>query len=130
MFLRWFGDPAVFMASRPFHERIATPIGTKCLECDKPIAERDRGYVAPCTPRLWGHWQLMADGQTHTVCSYHLACFLAVVENGQTDGTMISHRMEGATSSEGMIGYSGPLAPPVEEKNEETHQPGRGWKRA
>jgi hypothetical protein len=93
--LHWFGNEpwSLFCEGVP---RTHAPYGTKCLECGEQIKGADRGVVAPCSPRTWGHWWLQEDDREYSVCSYHLVCWLEQVSNGVTDGTTIQLRAEGA----------------------------------
>ena len=130
MHIRWFGTPwNEFLCKED--RKIDTPTGTKCLECEKKIGERDRGVVCCWSPRIWGHWQLVADGNLVSVCSYHLACFLAAVPGGMTEGTRIEERSRGATAVPitDETEESFPIPDQALEEIEERHQPGRGWRK-
>lgn len=82
----WFGEPIWNSTFVREDNQVNRPTGSKCLECTKPIGERDRGMVVVCSSKNWGGWDLVLDGHLYHVCSYHLTCFLSVCENGELMG--------------------------------------------
>lgn len=137
MRIRWFGAEPWNTVLCEEEYKVDTPVGTKCLECTKPIGVRDRGIVTECSPRIWGHWTLKHGDKLLSVCSYHLACFLAVVEGGHVEGTRIEERSHGAqTTLVQVINTSTPtFTQPIDDLGVDEHQdledaePGKGWKR-
>lgn len=132
MRIRWFGNPSwkAPVCEKKFH--INTPVGSKCLECGKPIGEKDRGVVTGAGEGVWGTWQLITGNINYRVCSYHLSCFMAVVVGGVTDGTPIGHRMVDAVEFP-VETYNGADVQLIEEDSiedtrEETARRGAGWK--
>lgn len=94
----WFGSSWNAPICDPEFET-DVPVGTKCMECEKVIKETDRGVVTSCSPSIWGHWELEAEGRNRYVCSYHLSCFLAIVTGGQIEGTRVAQRAQGVETS-------------------------------
>jgi len=51
--VKWFGDPwptdelRASVCESP-NDRVGTPEGERCLWCEEPIAENDRGIIMPC----------------------------------------------------------------------------------
>lgn len=134
MHIRWFGKESwkAPVCDKNFH--IDTPVGSKCLECNKPIKETDRGVVTGAGAGVWGSWQLISDKMIYRVCSYHLSCFMAVVVGGVTDGTPVGHRMVDAeeipsTNSENE-GKQLIDEEQYEDTREEVAERGAGWKKA
>ena len=133
MRVKWFGDPWPNALHRaPICEsdadRVEIPVGSKCLDCEKAIVERDRGVITACSPNIWGSWELTWNGKIFRVCSYHLSCWLSSVVGEKMSGEILA-RMNGATEkavpvSVGEISDE-KLAEVMEEWSEGT--PGRGW---
>lgn len=133
MHVRYFGEPwpnaenpAPVCADDTY--KIATPVGTKCIQCGKKITEKDRGVVTAASPRLWEHWHLAVTGYLHTVVTYHLSCFLEVVLGGEIAGTVVEQRARGAEQHPLEEGETAPAPQVEDEAAEETHQPGKGWR--
>jgi len=138
MRIRWFGTEPWNTTLCEDDYRVDVPVGTKCLECAKPIGASDRGVVAACSPRVWGHWTLRHCDQLLSVCSYHLSCFLAIVEGGKIEGTRVEERSRGAQAT-----LSGPINTSIPDRIQPTSilgvddgpeptedaVPGRGWRR-
>ena len=135
----WFGDPWPSWEKRsPICSDdelwVVVPDGIKCIECSKRLTnERDHGVVTGCNPSIWGHFALeLSDGGVLSACAYHLACYLAVVCGGVTEGTRVEERQRGArtikphtpmTTSEYNRIYAD-LGP-----GGESATPGGGWKK-
>lgn len=135
---RWFGaEPWNTTLCDPDYH-VPAPVGTKCLECTKPVKPQDRGVITACSPRIWGHWTLRHNDQHLSVCSYHLGCFLAIVTGEETEGTRVEERARGAQATlatpinTSVPDFTQPTPeigvddqpPPLEDA-----EPGRGWKR-
>lgn len=130
MQVRWFGQSWNASVCLP-NNKVDIPVGTKCLECNKKITERDRGLITACSGRLWGSWQLAIGGYLHQVCSYHLACFLELVVGGQVEDTEVERRMRGATSmviDEPIKDGAMLIEEQIADTAEEEHVRGRGWR--
>lgn len=129
MHLRWFGTSwNAPVCDEEYHTR--TPVGSKCVECSKKIVENDRGIVAAAGPGVWGTWDLATEGFLYRVCSYHLACFMAIVVGGEIEGTRVAERARGGT--EIPIETYGPEdVQLIEEEHEDTRDEdataGKGW---
>lgn len=69
--MKWFGKNwgAPICASE---DRVATPVGTPCLDCNEPIAEGDQGVVMPFT-------DVVDDVIVSRLVANHLDCFLKSV---------------------------------------------------
>ncbi len=83
MHIRWFGEPWNNTLCAETEYQIPAPVESKCIECTRPIEEKDRGVVTACSPSIWGSWDLLVDNQSRSVCSYHLLCFLEQVVGGE-----------------------------------------------
>lgn len=131
----WFGTVWNSPLLREGYE-IRVPVRTKCLGCNKPITESDRGAVTPCSARVWGYWEMQFGEYVYSVCSYHLSCFLEEVVGGDIGGEIL-HRIQGAPEPKPAPGFRGQDIQfadeadqditPIEE--EQTHEPGKGWGR-
>jgi hypothetical protein len=137
MRVRWFGEPWGISGRAPICEdeyHIATPVGTKCLECTKLIGERDQGVVTACSPGIWGSWVLTIvvhpddvslaygvdyPGTEVQVCSYHLHCWLKEVVGGVMSEKILA-RMEYRVGDDEIVPVQSPGL-------EEDATPGRGW---
>ncbi len=115
----WFGEEGWQGTLCTPETHVDRPQGT-CIECGDPIRDTDRGVIAPCSPRIWDHWILEHNGKTYSVCSYHLGCWMRIVENGSTEGTRVAERALGATSGGGQ-------SSPVETSHTEDAEMGGGW---
>ncbi len=129
MQVRWFGDSWGAPICDPDY-KIDRPVGTKCLECARPITGRDRGVVTACSSNIWGSWNFPVEGGSYRVASYHLTCFLDQVIGGEWSTKMLS-RMNGPQRE--TLGTDGVLDnvpdDPEQVEDVEEPQPGRGWGR-
>lgn len=88
--MRWFGSawPSAELRAPICDDdayKVATPTGLKCLYCEQPIEEDDRGLVMACniskrpefTFTIWASWD-EGDPELHLtqVCVYHLDCLV------------------------------------------------------
>lgn len=60
--MKWFGEPWNCRACDPA-EKIATPVDAFCIQCERPVLERDQGLVLPFSA-------------PPGFAIYHLDCFL------------------------------------------------------
>lgn len=65
--MKWFGESWGAPACDP-DRHVDTPVGEKCLRCQRAIAEDDQGFMMP----------LVTMTET-TVCAYHVDCLIAAV---------------------------------------------------
>lgn len=120
--MRWFGESW----NAPMNdesERADVPVGTKCLLCNKPIAETDKGIITACSPSIWGSWDLQTDGWVYRVCSYHLLCWYREVVGGEITGEVLA-RIQGGTAKKATAEEPVEVTEPPEE--DEHVSPG-GW---
>lgn len=71
--MMWFGTPRGARYESEC-ERIDTPLLTRCIWCDEPIAPDDDGLVLPFGGRL--------DAQASQHAAYHYACFRRTLIGG------------------------------------------------
>lgn len=65
--MMWFGESWGAPVCEP-EQHTSTPVGRICIECDKPVADGDTGFVTPLA---------RPDGVESLV--YHRVCFLRTV---------------------------------------------------
>ena len=107
MRVRFFGDPwpheerrAPICSDDRFKVDVEEIVGNKCLECQEPIKENQRGVITACSMRIWGHFWLVIKPQPEDsldggdqelkdaqpikmpVAAYHLSCWLQEVVGG------------------------------------------------
>lgn len=146
MHVRFFGNPWPNEDRRApvcEHEEFRVPVdhvvGRNCIECDKPITERDRGVITACSMRIWGHFFLKLDETVdpetgeiepageYPVAVYHLLCWLKEVVGGEMSAK-IADRMRLNAGDKPLTNEQ------IDEMEEaglstgrETHDPGEGW---
>lgn len=119
MRVRWFGESWRAPICEPEYQ-VIVPVGTKCLECTKPIKASSQGLITSCSPSIWGSWMMQVDDVDVTVCSYHLHCWLKEVVGGEMSAKILA-RMDYRVTDDEIV--------PVQSPGAETVEPGRGWGR-
>ena len=146
MRIRWFGDPwpnaerrAGICDSDDYKVPVEKVMGQRCIECNEPITESQRGVITACDMRIWGHFMLelpetkdeltgdVEEAATWPVAAYHLKCWLEEVIGGELTQKILDRMHLNAGQRPLTTQEIDEMEASGVKLGDEDHDPGAGW---